>query len=439
MGNNTVRILAQGQLVGNNTWDTNINNNDLIIGPSGAGKTRNYVKPNLLQYCLEGETSLIIADTKGSLSQEVGPVMATHGYKVINLDFTDLLNNQYGYNPLDYVRCDLERKKYFEQDIRTVSACLIPIELRHDPFWEQSAQIYLSAFISYVLEALPEEEHSLEYVAKLYQLMENENFYKLFQELEEERPHSYAVQTYRMIAASKGSEKTHASVKMFLNKNLAPLTFDGPVHLYRLKERIDFRALGREKTAIFLTISDTDRAMDKLVNTFYTQALHTLCVSADKDYPDHRLPVPVRFMLDDFATNVAIPDFDKIISVIRSREISVSLILQSINQLYDLYGENKGKTIINNCDNCLYLGGQDVDTAHFISVKANRTPDNILNMPLDDAWLFTRGQKPKQVHKYDLCQHCLYPELPEANGIPASTPISEANVPLPLRVRCWTM
>lgn len=144
--------------------------------------------------------------------------------------------------------------------------------------------------------------------------------------------------------------------------------------MFSCPQRIDFRSLGREKTAVFLTISDTDRSMDGLVNLFYTQALQTLCNSADKDYPDHRLPVPVRFILDDFATNVRIPDFDKIISVIRSREIYVSIILQSISQLSALYGSGESTTIINNCDNCLYLGGQDVEDCQVHCGESQQDP-----------------------------------------------------------------
>ena len=181
--------------------------------------------------------------------------------------------------------------------------------------------------------------------------------------------------------------------------------------MYSAPDRIRFQTLGQEKTAVFLTISDTDRSMDGLVNPFYTQALQALCASADRDYPDHRLPVPVRLILDDFATNACIPDFDKIISVIRSREISVSIILQSISQLDSVYGHSASMTIINNCDNCLYLGGQDVETARYIAAKANKTADTILNMPLDQAYLFTRGQKGRLVRKFDIRTHPDYPAL----------------------------
>lgn len=432
MTQDTMRILAQDRLISNNTRTTKLNNNDLIIGPTGAGKTRNYVKPNLLQYALEGGCSLIIADTKGSLVEEVGPVMAAHGYKVINLDFINLMNNSVGYNPLDFVSYDPAQKGYSEQEILTISSALVPIETKRDPFWEQSAQIFLSAFIGYALETLPPEEHTLEAVVQLYRNLSQPVCAEskstagtiLFQALGGKRPDSAAWQNYQMASKIVPSEKTFASIEMFLTNKLASLSLRGAKRLYNLEERINFQTLCREKTAVFLTISDTDRSMDKLVNLFYTQALDQLVKTANTS-PGYRLPLPVRLILDDFAANVTIPDFDKTIAVIRSREISVSLIIQDINQLYSLYGVPRGNTIINNCDSQLYLGGQDVDTAQFISTKANKTKDTILNMPLDDAWLFVRGSVPAQVRKYDLTAHPLYGELPEAGGTPPPLPKAE--------------
>ena len=408
------RILAQGQFISNSTRLTGINNNDLIIGPSGAGKTRGYVIPNILQ-CNE---SMIITDTKGSLKGELAPLLLRHDYRVIQLDFMDALSSD-GYNPLDYIRYDQQRKKYLEQDICTLCAALVPLGDQRDRFWEESARTLLSALVGYVLEMLPQEEHTLEYVLKLFTTedggMAPQRVYRqLLQDLARENPDSFAARQFGLYSVVQTSEKTDASVQAFVSRALAPLAYDGPLQMYRSDRRVDFRALGREKTAVFLTVSDTDRSMDGLVNLFYTQALQTLCASADRDYPDHRLPVPVRFILDDFATNVRIPDFDKIISVIRSREIYVSIILQSISQLSSLYSYGESMTIINNCDNCLYLGGQDVDTARYIATKANKTADTILNMPLDMAYLFTRGQKAKIVTKYDIRTHEAYGELAEA-------------------------
>lgn len=412
---NTFRILAAGQRINNDTRKTGINNNDLIIGPSGAGKTRSYVKPNLMQ-C---EESVIVADTKGSLIQEVGPLMKKRGYNVINIDFTDMLGS-YGYNPLDYIRRNEQTGRYSEKDIMTVAACLSPLTNMKDPFWEKSARMYIACLVGYVLECLPEEEHTLEYVQKLYAEMDTDNFDLLLEELGLENPDSFAFKKYQMFRSAKNVRTTYECVRMFIAEKLDTLTYDGPLQLYKNPERVRFENLGREKTAVFLTISDTDRSMDTLASLFYTQAFQALCESADKNYPDHRLPVPVRLILDDFATNVKIPDFDNIISVIRSREIYVSVILQSLSQLNALYDEQRAKTILNNCDNCLYLGGQDVDTAQYISFKANRTVDSILNMPLGEAYLFTRGSLPKKVQKFEIKSHELYKELPEA-----SLPVSQ--------------
>lgn len=412
MHNKSYRILAQNQMICNNTWVTGINNNDIIIGPSGAGKTRGYVKPNLLQ-CNE---SFIVADTKGNLIRQVGPVLEEQGYKIINIDFTDM-GNGYGYNPLDFVRYDEPYDKYSEQDIMTIAHTLVPIENGKDPFWDNAAKMYMACMISYVLECLPKEELTLEYVARLIQEMGNGNFGCLIEILAEENPKSFAVKKYRTFSTTRTAEKMHASICGILAEKLDPLTYDSSIKMYSREKRIDFKQLGREKTAVFLTISDTDRSMDKLVNLFYTQALHTLCKSADKDYEDNRLPIPVRIILDDFATNAYIPEFDKIISVIRSREIYVSIILQSLTQLEDLYGHAKAMTIVNNCDNLLYLGGQDIETAEFIGVKMDKPTTMILNLPLDEAYLFTRGQKPQKVKKFDITTHEKYALLPEAQAV----------------------
>ncbi len=199
-----------------------------------------------------------------------------------------------------------------------------------NPFWDHAAEMYLASLIGYVMECLPEREHTLEYAAMLFTQMHREKFDKpsrgelLFQELGLEDPDSFAWQKYQMYKVTANAERMHASILGVLAEKLAPLTYDGPLAMYRKAERVDF------------------------------------------------------------AANTRIPDFDNIISVIRSREIYVSIIIQSISQLNALYGPEKAKTIINNCDNCLYLGGQDVETARYIGVKANRTADTILNMPLEE-------------------------------------------------------
>lgn len=393
----TYRLLAQGHQISNDTWKTGLNNNDLIVGPSGAGKTRGYVMPNILQ-CSE---SMIIADTKGSLRGELGNVLKENGYKVLNIDFSDCGAGT-GYNPLDFVRDGRA------QDIMAVAAALVPVESR-EPYWDLAAQTLLQSLIGYVLECLPKKEHDLYTVTKLFLSGKSDS---LFTELETIDPESFAVSRYQLSHKNAIADKMVASVEGELSERLTMCSFAGARKLFSNPNRINFPRLGKEKTALFLTISDTDRSMDRLVNLFYTQAFQSLCAAADRS-PGHRLKIPVRFYLDDFASNVIIPDFDRIISVIRSREISVSVIIQSISQLEAMYGKAKASTIMNNCDCWLYLGGVDVGTTQLIALRANKPVSSILGMPLDAALLFTRGQPPQMVKKYDLHSHPLYTRLPE--------------------------
>ena len=407
------RILAKGCYISNNTRATGLNNNDIIIGPSGSGKTRGYVKPNILQ-CNE---SMIIADTKGNLIKDLKKPLEKAGYKVIDMNFKNLAHS-YGYNPFDYIRYDKESGRYNEQDILTIASAIVPKPAsKNDPFWELAAKMYFTSAVAYTMECLPEDEHNLDSAITLSLQMGSGNYAKLIEELECVNPDSLAARTYNLFKSTYKSEKTEASILAILGEKFNGLILSELLKMYKSENRIDFSSLGREKTAVFLSISDTDRSKDRIISLFYTQALQALCNSADFDYEDCRLPVPVRFILDDFATNAYIPDFDKIISVIRSREIYVSIILQSITQLDALYGASNAKTIINNCDNCLYLGGQDIDTANYMSFKANKSITTILNMPLDEAYLFTRGREPRIVEKYDITEHTRYRELPESRNI----------------------
>ena len=406
---NNCRILADNHFISNDTWQTGLNNNDLIIGPSGAGKTRGYVIPNILQ-C---NGSMVVADTKGTICPEVGPILAQEGYKVMEINLADCALSPYGYNPLAYIRRD-RYGRFSEQDILTLAACTVPVETVRDPYWENMARIYLESAAAYALEALPEEEQDFTSVVRLSgEMGVGGKYKKLMEELAVIDPESFA--RYRMFQnVSENAGTTSSCIHSFLASKISPLAFDGAKKLFKNPNKINIKRLGREKTAVFLTISDTDSSMYRLANLFYTQALHTLCDLADKS-AGHRLKVPVRFYLDDFASNVVIPDFDRIISVIRSREISVSVIIQSLSQLESLYGQAKAMTILNNCDNMLCLGaGRDISTARYISYQVNKPVSAVLNTPLSEAWLLTRGEAAQQVRKYDLKSHRLYNRLPEA-------------------------
>ena len=396
--NDTFRVLAENVKINNNTWVTGINNNDLIIGPSGSGKTRGYVIPNII--C--SEESLIVADTKGNLQHKLGPDLKEKGYKIISLDFKNLKNNEYGYNPLSFIRFDIDTDSYNEQDIYSVAEAMFPALIKQDPFWDEASKMYLVCIISYVMNFLPYDEHTMDSVMYLSNIIGSPEFKNIMNEIVNVHPTCLTSRIYKIINDGSIADRTTACIKLTLSTRLSIFNNSLLLKICNNPNQINFKKLSQEKTILFLNISDVDRSKDLLINLLYTQAFQELCDEADSNFPDFRLNIPVRFILDDFATNTIIPHFDNIISVIRSREIYVSIIIQSISQLDGLYGTNSSRTIINNCDNLLYLGGQDVETAQYMSFKLNKPSSSILNLELNKAYLFTRGEKPKEVKKLKL-------------------------------------
>lgn len=413
----TTRILAQGVEVSNDTFATKCNNNDLIIGSTGSGKTRHYVKPNILS----ASESLVITDPKGSLYEEMGPVLEDMGYDVMLLDMTDP-ERSVGYEPLSYIRYDEETDRYDPDDIASVAEIIYGPTRSRDPYWDEAGKAMLRSCISAVKEKLEKKDQNLYSVRKLFELIDATGkggsmsaYANLMRILQQKDPDSYAAAQYTM-TISERVETTSNCVRMMLGNKLAFLQSKGIEGILSKEDRVDIVQLGKKKTALFVIISDMDRSQDLMANLFYTQAMQALCRYADKECEDHCLPVPVRFILDDFATNACIPDFDNMISVIRSRGIAVSIILQSLTQLDKMYGPAAARTILNGCDTILYLGGRDLETAAYIGTQVNQTDHMVLNMARDRAWLLRSGQKPRMVRRYDLTSHPRYGMLPEARA-----------------------
>ena len=419
MNKSSCRLLAEGVSVSNNTWETGLANNDLIIGPTGSGKTRSYVLPNLL----DTQESFLVTDTKGSLRRQAAPLLEQRDFQVIELDFSDMLHSPWGYNPFRFIRWDEERGCYREQDILTVSAALVPIDDPRQPFWELIARNMMEALVAYTLECLPPEEHNMCSVARLFDEAETQVLNDLMKELIFLNPDSFAASRWKRLQTCQKADKMYGSILGILSQKLSGFGFSGAEKMFMNPRQLDFAQVSRRKTAVFVKVSDCDFSLTSLTSLFYTQALQTLVAEAD-GRPDNRLKVPVRLYLDDFA-NLNIPDFDKTISIIRSREISVSVVLQSVTQLEGGYGHAKAMTIIDNCDHLLYLGGQSLETARFIGSKANKPEWEILNMPLGEAWLFERGRSPKAVRKYNLKRHPLYCQLPEYAAADPGVPGTE--------------
>lgn len=394
------RILGENLAVSNDTWETQNNNNDLIIGTTGSGKTRSYVMTNILN----SKDSMIITDTKGNLYKKLNSRLKEKGFDVKLIDFTNFKNSTVGYNPFDFLGYD-EDGIVSELDIRKLSKVVCPrCVFDREPFWQDSARDYMECMVSYVKDFTPENEHHFGTVYKLATLMDSGRFTELMRDAEEKLPDGLVAKRYPQIISNAGADRMHASIKGFVYQNLSSLNTKEAVRFYKRQDRIDFKELGKKPTALFLIVSDTDRSQDVFINLLYTQALQELVRFADLS-EGSRLPVPVRFFLDDFASNFEIPDFDKIISVIRSREISVSLMIQCIEQLTDIYGRSAGTTILENCGTQIYLGGQDPDTANYFGRKLNKTESTVLSMPRDMELVFIYGQKPIMNRKFDFGAH----------------------------------
>lgn len=386
------RILASNVEVTNDTRISGCNNNDIICGNSGSGKTGGYVVPNIQN--IDG--SLVVADTKGQLERRFKADLKAKGYQVYTLDLVNP-KRSCGYNPMAFIR-RYPDGSYREQDILSLARLLCPAKDAREPIWDLSAASYLAFLISYCLETEPEENKNLIRVGELHRDFLQPNGEVQFIEWIYDHPDSLASKKYFEIMANKNADKMFSSIMGFVNVNLEPYSFKESQHIFARKNSFDIKELGRRKTVLFLNVSDTDRAFDQLINIIYAQTLHVLCCEADANR-NGRLKVPVRLIMDDFASSAVIPDFDKIVSVIRSRDIWVSLIIQSLSQLESMYDPAVSRTIINNCDHILYLGSQDLETADYIAARAAKTPEAVLSMPRDKAYLITAGEKARLVDK----------------------------------------
>ena len=397
-------ILSTDRTLSNNTWETHLNCNQLVLGPSGSGKTRNFLKPNLLQ----ANASYLVLDTKGLLYREVGPILEDLGYDVQNIDFTDVCGTV-GYDPLDYIRRDPKTGEPSQKDIISVASALCPAENSHDPFWDHAAANYLASFIAYVLEVFPRELQTMDRVVEVYEgLKDTEEFESFFNSLAQSHPESFALKVFRRTSNGLAAEKMHSSIMGIIAEKMMTLSFKESYDLYRMPKKVDFAQMGHRPVALFVTVSDVDYSLRPLTDLFVTHAFQGLIEEADS-CTGGVLPQPVRLFLDDFS-NLQIPHFDDIISIVRSREIWCTILCQSISQLHTRYGVSGSETIVANCDVQLVLAFSDNTTTNTYAPLAKKTSDVLFATPLDESWLFVRGRKAERVVKYDVTKHPNYRE-----------------------------
>ena len=409
------------------------NKNILVIGGSGSGKTRFFCKPSLLQ----AHSSYVCTDPKGTLLPEIGTFLERKKYRIKCLNLINFRKSM-KYNPLAYIRS--------EKDIlKLVNALIMNTkgegEKSSEDFWVKAERLYYSALIGYIWYEATEEEKNFITLLDLInasEAREDDETYQspvdlLFSQLEEREPNHFAVKQYRKFKMAAG--KTLKSILISCGARLAPFDIKELRDLMEYDE-LELDALGDQKTALFVILSDTDSTFNFVAALMYSQLFNLLCDKAD-DFYGGRLPVHVRLILDEFANIGQIPNFDKLIATIRSREISASIILQSQSQLKTIY-KDAADTIVGNCDSTLFLGGKEKSTLKEISEllgketidlynqsenrgsqvshglsyqklgKELMTQDELAVMDGGKCIFMLRGVRPFLSDKYDLTRHPNY-------------------------------
>ena len=440
---NENKILTKNVSIGYNAKKHRRNLNTLVCGGSGSGKTRFYAKPNVMQ-C---NTSYVILDPKGEILRATGNLLEEKGYKVKILDLIEM-EKSHCYNPFKYIQSDNDVQKLVTNLFKATTPKGATTQ---DPFWDTAAEMLLLALIFYLKYFAPEEEQNFPMIMEMMryaEVREDDDNYKspldiLFSNLQDKEPMHIAVKYYRNYRS--GSAKTLKSIQITLLARLEKFNLTSLASLTQTDE-LELEKLGEEKTALFAIIPDNDTSFNFLVSILYTQIFQQLFYVADHKY-NGSLPIPVHFVMDEFA-NVSLPDdFDKILAVMRSRNVSVSIIIQNMAQLKALF-EKRWESIVGNCDEFLYLGGNEQSTHKYVSELLGKetidtntygktegtrgsystnyqntgrelmTPDEVRLLDNKYALLFIRGERPIIDYKYDILKHPNIDKTEDGKGKP---------------------
>ena len=424
------KLMTQNVSIGINAKKHRRNLNTLVCGGSGAGKTRFYCKPNLMQ----ANTSFVILDPKGEIVRDVGKLLETKGYEIKVLDLISM-EKSHCYNPFVYLQNDNDIQRLVTNLFKSTTP---KGSQSNDPFWDTAASMLLLALVFYLHYEAPPDEQNFAMVMEMLRAgaIEDEDDNRpspldcLFDELADDNPEHIAIKYYR--SYHSGSAKTLKSIQITLAARLEKFNLESLAALTSTDE-LELGTLGEKKTALFALIPDNDTSFNFLVSILYTQLFQQLFYSADHIHGGS-LPIPVHFLMDEFA-NVSLPDdFDKILSVMRSRSVSVSIILQNLAQLKALF-EKQWESIVGNCDEFLYLGGNEQSTHKYVSELLGKatidtntygksegrsgsystnyqisgrellTPDEVRMLDNQYAILFIRGERPVLDFKYDILKH----------------------------------
>lgn len=426
----TNKVFSQNVRMGLDGKKHRRNLNTVVIGGSGAGKTRFYAKPNIMQ-C---NTSFVVLDPKGEIIRSVGHLLEENSYVIKVIDLIDM-SKSLGYNPFHYIQSDKDVLKLITNLIRNTTP---KGSSTNDPFWEKSETALLEALMLYLYHYAPEDEQNFTMVMEMLnyaEVKEDEEDYEspldeLFKRLEMIDSNSLALKQYKIYKQAAG--KTAKSILISVGVRLAAFNLEELASLTKYDE-MELEQIGERKTALFAIIPDNDSTFNFVVGMLYTQLFQMLYYQADYVHGGE-LPVPVHFLMDEFA-NVALPDeFDKLLSTMRSRQIFVSIILQNLAQIKALY-KDSWESILGNCDETYYLGGNEQSTHKYISELLGKetldtntfgkssgrsgnystnyqqtgrellTADEVRLLDNNYGLLFIKGERPVKDKKYDLLKH----------------------------------
>lgn len=403
-------IAAKGCVYSSDSAETGLNNNRIIVGGSGSGKTMSITEPCLLH---SYGRNLIVTATKTRIVHKYRALLQQRGYRVEVLDFSRLGSCTVGYDPMRFVRTS-EDVQFLAQSL--VLANPRKENSRADPYWDEMAVCLLCALIEMERLQPAAERCCFANVIKRFKSLRvnyalgniQTNLDTDFRILEFEHPGNAACAHWESFCHLPS--KTASCVVSALSSTISYLFNPELMDMMCLPRSIDFERFAREKTVLFLITSPVNRALTNLVSVFYATAMKELFELAEQN-PDGRLPIPTHMICDDFATGAPIPDFGKYISIIREKELSVTLLCQSESQLESLYSPAEAVTVINNCDTYVFTGGMDLKTAHNVSLRMNMPVDAVLSLPVGQFVVFRRGQKPVKTQRYPILEDPLHRQL----------------------------
>lgn len=398
--------LAEGQVFPADFDSVGINLNEIVVGPTGCGKSYSNAYPRLVH---THNCSVVVPISKRALKEKFKGMFEKRGYEVWDLDFSHPENCQIGYDPMDYISSD--------EDVIRVARNFIGGGISKsrngdlDPYWNDSATSVLAAEMALIrLNAKSgRKKPCFSDVVDLHRSIKIDNSdgsFKsnidiLFEKAEKRYPGNQATELWKTI--QNLASKTASCIFSIVNGAMDKIFTESVLAMTKKKERVSFRELGEKKVALFITTSPMNKSLQNLVNIMYADMFKELFDRAESN-ESCRLDVPVHIICDDFACGGRIVDFEEYISIFRAAGISVTMLLQSESQLSSMYGEQAATTIINNCDTYVYMGGMDIQTCKHISVRMNKPVDKVMSLPLEKVVVFRRGASPVVARRYQILE-----------------------------------